>query len=122
MNKFFQNYWIIIAILFLVACANIVTPTGGPKDLLPPVVNKTTPPNYSKKFEGKSIRIEFNKFVKLTDAATEVVVSPFMKVAPEFKIKGHSIVANLNDTLKPNTTYSISFGKAIADITKATFC
>ena len=98
------------------ACANVVTPSGGPKDVKAPVVVQTTPPNHSKHFTGKSVRIDFNKFVKLTDASTQVMVSPFMNQAPEFKIKGRSIVANFSDTLKPNTTYSISFGKAIADI------
>ena len=116
MGRSVRKYWVVIVVLLLGACANIVAPTGGPKDTKPPVVVKTTPLNGSKQFAGKSVRIDFNKFVKLNDAATEVVVSPFMKQSPEFKIKGRSIVVNFNDTLKPNTTYSIAFGKAIADI------
>jgi len=116
MIKFIQKYWLYLIPLFLGACANIVTPSGGPKDVTPPVVLKTTPLNKSLHFTGKSFRIDFDEFVKVTDAASQVVVSPFMKEAPEIKVKGRAIVVNFNDTLKPNTTYSISFGKSISDI------
>ncbi|NTW31259.1 MAG: Ig-like domain-containing protein [Bacteroidetes bacterium] len=117
MKKGFE-YLFCIAALFLGACANIVTPSGGQKDITPPIVLKTTPYNFSKNFAGNSIKIGFNEYVKLTDMANQVMVSPFMKEMPEIKIKGKSIVVNFSDTLKPDNTYSISFGKSISDITE----
>ena len=115
MKKNIHKYSIFILALFLSSCANIVSPTGGPKDVTPPVVLKTFPENFSKEFKEKSVKIDFDEYVKIMDATSQLIVSPFMKVPPVLKIKGKSIVMDFKDTLKPNTTYSVSFGKAIAD-------
>ncbi|MBR0328430.1 MAG: Ig-like domain-containing protein, partial [Selenomonadaceae bacterium] len=42
--------------------------------------------------------------------------SPAMKKKPLLTIRGKSIIIELrDDSLKPNTTYSIEFGSALAD-------
>jgi hypothetical protein len=101
--------------MLLGACANIVSPSGGPVDKTPPQVLKTIPPNNAKNFNGKSIRVEFNKMVKLTDLSSQLIVSPYMKDLPDVKARKKSMFVEFKDTLKPNTTYSISFGKSISD-------
>jgi len=116
MRVFFQKYWLCIIVLFIEACANIVTPSGGAKDVTPPKVIRSTPELNSKNFNGRYVRIDFDEFVKVTDAASQLIISPFMNEAPELKLRGKYIVMDFKDTLKPNTTYSISFGKSIADI------
>lgn len=118
MRKYYKKYLLYLPVLFLGACANIVTPSGGAKDILPPIPLKAFPPSYSIDFKKNSIRIDFDEFVKITDAANQIVVSPFMKEAPEMKLKGKSVIVDFTDTLKPNTTYTVSFGDAIADITE----
>jgi len=115
MNKNIFKYSVLVIVLFLGACASVVSPTGGPKDVTPPVVLKTIPANFSKEFKGKSVKIDFDEYVKITDANSQLLVSPFMKEIPDLKIKGRSIIMEFRDTLKPNTTYTVSFGKAIAD-------
>jgi hypothetical protein len=115
MKKLIRKYWLYIIALCLGSCANIVTPGGGPKDDTAPKVLSTIPANNSLHFAGNSVRINFDEFVKLSNAATEVVVSPFMKESPEIKVKGRAIVVNFIDTLKSATTYTISFGKSITD-------
>jgi len=115
-NKNLNNWLLCLAWLLFGACANIVTPTGGPSDVTAPKVLKTTPPNNSKEFKETSFKIDFDEFVVIKDAATQVVVSPFMKEAPELKVRGKSVIVDFKDTLKPNTTYSIAFGKAITDL------
>ena len=100
------------------ACANIVTPSGGPVDKTPPKVLKTIPENNSKNFTGKNIRIQLDKFIKLTDVGNQLLITPFMKDLPEVKIRRKSVLVEFKDTLKPNTTYAISFGKSISDNTE----
>ncbi len=99
-------------------CANPVTPTGGPKDVTPPKVISCTPPNLSTNFKATSIRISFSEFVGLKNPASEIFISPPLPKAPDTRIRGKDILIKLQDTLRPNTTYSISFGQAIADITE----
>ncbi|MFA4853106.1 MAG: Ig-like domain-containing protein, partial [Bacteroidales bacterium] len=118
MRNYYKKYLLYLTVLFLGACANIVTPSGGAKDILPPVPLKAFPPSWSIDFKENSIKIDFNEYIKITDAASQVVVSPFMKIAPELKLRGKSVVVDFTDTLKPNTTYTVSFGNAISDITE----
>lgn len=118
--KKYNTYTSVLLIAWLVAasCANIVTPTGGKKDVSPPVVRETTPLNRTKDFKGNSVRILFDEFVKLNDVANQVIFSPFTANPPDIKTKGKSVVVQFSDTLQNNTTYSIAFGNAIADITE----
>ena len=50
-------------------CANTMTPQGGPKDTIPPVIVKMTPDNFATNVKtiGNKIYIEFNEFVQLKD-------------------------------------------------------
>ena len=51
------NYKLVgICVLLLSSCANIVTPSGGPKDTQPPQVLSLTPKNFGTHFRGKNVR------------------------------------------------------------------
>lgn len=116
MKYFIKKYYLLLFSLVTGACANIVTPSGGAKDITPPRVTGTSPAAFSKEFKEKSFRLDFDEFVKVTDASSQIMVSPFMKEAPEIKLKGKAIIVELKDTLKAETTYSVGFGKSIADV------
>ena len=101
--------------VFFMRCANIMTPDGGPKDTLPPVIVKLNPDNFTTNFKAKKIYIEFNEFVQIKDQNKEMFVSPAMKKLPLLTTRGKGIVITIRDTLKENTTYAIDLGSAIRD-------
>ena len=108
-----------MAVLLLFArCANPVTPTGGPKDEKPPRVMECDPPNQSVRFRDRSIRIEFDEFVTLKNPVSEIFISPPLRHAPETRLRGRSLLIDIKDTLAPGTTYSITFGNALTDLTE----
>ena len=100
---------------FFSRCANIMTPEGGPKDTLPPVIVKIEPGNFATNFKAKKIYIEFNEFVQIKDQHKEMFVSPAMKKLPLLTTRGKGIVITIRDTLRENTTYAIDLGSAIRD-------
>jgi len=113
---FFINllFW---AIIFAFSgCANIQKPQGGPRDVTPPVLLKASPPDMTRHFASKTIRLDFDEFFKLTNQFTEITISPAQDKQPDYKIKEKSLIITLKDTLQKNTTYVINFGKAIADV------
>lgn len=73
---------LLFASAFLSRCASMMTPTGGPRDSLPPVILNMTPDNFSTNRptvgHGK-IYIEFDEFVQLKDQQKEFFTSPAMK-------------------------------------------
>jgi hypothetical protein len=99
-------------------CANPVAPEGGPKDTRPPRTLNSNPPNFSTGFKANTIKIDFDEFVALKNATSEVNISPPLKSAPDLKLRGKSLIVKLDDSLAQNTTYSIDFGKCISDITE----
>src|ERR1700744_2800189 len=116
-SLFFVHFSLLIMLIFaFFGCANQVRPQGGPKDVTPPILLKATPPNSTRHFNAKTIRLDFDEFFKLNNQFTEITMSPTPEKQPEFKIKQKSLVINLKDTLEKNTTYVINFGKSIADV------
>jgi hypothetical protein len=96
-------------------CAQIGAPTGGPKDTLPPRLLSATPRINSTNFTGNKITLNFNEYVEVRDALSNVQVSPFQKTNPVIDYKLRTVTVKLKDTLLANTTYSINFGNAIID-------
>ena len=105
-------------ILLLSQCANIIPPTGGERDTKSPQLKSIFLENKSIRFAEKKILLNFDEFLQLKEAQTQVVVSPPLKYPLEYLLKGKSLVVKINDTLEANTTYNINFGKAITDLTE----
>lgn len=97
------------------SCANIGSPEGGPRDYRPPVLIKSSPVDGTLNFNGSKVQLTFDEIVQLKDQQKKVVISPAQKNAPSIKALGKSIVIELNDELKPSTTYTFDFNDAIED-------
>jgi hypothetical protein len=98
-------------------CAQQVSPSGGPIDKNPPQSAGATPDSGTVNFNSKKIELSFNEYIQLKDPG-QVVISPPMNEPPEIKAQKKTITIKFNESLKPNTSYVINFGKAIADITE----
>lgn len=103
------------SVLFLGACAKIVTPVGGPKDTTPPKITREQPVSQSVNFSGPQIRITMDEFFTLDNPNANVLFSPPLKYTPEYKIKDKTLVIKIKDTLKENTTYNLVFSNCIQD-------
>ena len=108
----------LFASAFLTQCAHMMSPTGGPRDTLPPVIVRMTPDNFSTNrstTKHERIYIEFDEFVQIKDQQKEFFTSPAMKKKPLISMRGRGIVVQLRDTLEENTTYALNFGGSIRD-------
>lgn len=99
------------------ACANISAPTGGPKDTTPPILKKRSVADSAKMFTGGKMQFEFNEFIKLQDAAQQLVMSPLPKNKPTISVNKKTVTIFIPDSIiLPQTTYRISLGNAIQDL------
>lgn len=121
MSKF-RNYFsvcfTVITLLSFSNCAKRGGITGGPMDTLAPVILKILPENYSTNFTSDKITIDFDEYVKISKLSQNLIVSPPLEQLPEITPIGlakKQMTIKINDTLKPNTTYSLNFGDAIVD-------
>lgn len=92
--------------------------SGGEKDLNPPKEVESLPKNASTNFSSDEIEIEFDEFIQTQNLNSQLIISPFMETNPEVSVKNKKLIIKLQDTLSPNTTYSLNFGEAIRDITE----
>jgi uncharacterized protein (DUF2141 family) len=101
-------------------CANIVPPLGGPKDTIPPVLVSVLPRDSSRHIPvaltSNKIVFNFNEYIDGKDIRTELLVNPVPKIDPIVDYKLRVVTVRLKDTLQPNTTYSLNFGKGIKDV------
>lgn len=107
---------VILFTLFLISCANVVAPTGGPKDETPPMVISSRPINNSTNFKDRTVRITFDEYITLSDVQKNIMVSPPTKTFPNIRMTGKTMVMRFQEDLQENTTYSISFGEAVKDL------
>jgi len=108
----------ILMVIVLSDCASMRPPTGGPKDIYPPVVLESEPANYTINFDADKITLKFDEFVAVSDVTQEVFISPPLQRTPDIKTRGKSVIIDIDEELQDSTTYSIFFGKSIKDITE----
>lgn len=104
-----------ILTLLVVACASIAQPDGGEYDEIPPKVVSAFPAERATGVQTRKARINFDEYIKLQNASEKVIVSPPQIEPANIRADGKRIKIDFNDSLMPNTTYTVDFGDAIED-------
>src|SRR5690606_34852519 len=81
-----NNFLFVLALLIslsFIRCANMQTPTGGPKDSIPPVILNELPVNLTRNFKQKEIVLTFDEYIKLNNQHKEFSISPDLDKQPE---------------------------------------
>lgn len=97
------------------SCANMGRPGGGPKDETPPVLKKSNPPIGTLHYDKNKITLEFDEIVQIESPNEKIIISPPQTQMPQITSLGRTVSIVLNDSMKPNTTYTIDCGDAIVD-------
>jgi uncharacterized protein (DUF2141 family) len=117
-KRFFAYIFLFLIATALMQCARRGRPTGGPKDVTPPVLIKAEPDNMTINFKETKIRLYFDELVKLEDVQEQLIVSPPLKYLPDITPQGGAnkfVEIRIKDTLQENTTYTLNFGQSIVD-------
>nr|HQE13418.1 Ig-like domain-containing protein [Flavipsychrobacter sp.] len=107
-----------LACLFLwTSCANVTHPTGGEKDIRAPRLLSIHPKDSQLNTRVTRIEMQFDEFVTVSNASTEVKTLPILPFPISTVAKNKKVIVKIPDSLlKDRTTYRISFGNAIADV------
>ena len=109
--------FIIGSTMFSHSCANTQTPpSGGPKDTIPPVIEKIYPilGQTNVPTHKTQLKIEFNEYVQVKEPKS-LFLSPPLEKAPKFKMKGKTVVVYFESDLDSNKTYTMDLTNAIGD-------
>jgi uncharacterized protein (DUF2141 family) len=97
------------------SCANVLAPTGGPKDEDPPVLISTIPKQGQTNYRGSKIMLEFDELLKLQNPKDEIIVTPDIEDV-NYMVKKNIVNIDFDEKLQENTTYSFAFRESIQDL------
>lgn len=117
MNLNKNLHWF-ICIIFMISCARQSSPTGGPKDTIPPVLVKAIPKNEATNFKGKNLEVIFSEDVILNVPKEQLIITP--SIGKDYKIttRKNTVSINFEEELKDSTTYTFNFRESVQDITE----
>lgn len=112
---------ILLSLLLLctVKCAKRASPTGGPRDSIPPRLINASPKLKTTFFDKESFTLTFDEYIKLKNVSKQLVISPPLN-SDQYKVYPTSgaskkVTVEIKDSLLENTTYTFNFGESIVD-------
>src|SRR5436853_7152124 len=93
-------FFLFISIIAGSGCANIVPPSGGDRDSLPPLLVKVVPVDSSVNFKGNRITFTFDEYVQVDNFPSNALVSPVPRIPPTETHRLNTVVVHLHDTLE----------------------
>jgi uncharacterized protein (DUF2141 family) len=113
-----KNLHWFICILFFLSCAKQSSPTGGPKDTIPPKLVRVFPANESTNFSEQKIELEFSEMIAVNNPNEQLIITPSVGKDIDMKVKKNTFVLTFEKPLKDSTTYTLNFREAIQDVTE----
>ena len=113
----------IILIISIFGCAKRASPTGGPKDTIPPVLINASPKLNTTYFNKTGFTLTFDEYVSLNEISKQLIISPPLN-PNQYKVLPASgaskkISLELKDSLLDNTTYTFNFGNSVVDFNES---
>lgn len=99
-------------------CANPGSPSGGPKDTIPPTLILSNPANGTTNFSGEMLEFEFSEYVNADKLKQQLIITPNSNLKYKSLIKRNKLVLKLDGELQDSTTYSFNFANGVTDITE----
>jgi len=110
-----------IGLSFLIGCASTGSPSGGPRDRMPPgLVEEKSSPNFSTNFTPEKLELVFDEWIELKNQQREILISPPFFKNPKITSRGKKITVEFpeEEPLRADATYTLNFGKSIVDFTE----
>jgi uncharacterized protein (DUF2141 family) len=116
-KRHFPFCLLICLCLFLIVCAKISPPPGGPIDKTGPAVDSTIPGNGSINVPGDNvIEVYFSEKIDKASIKGSIFISPRFSDEPKYKLKGKRLRLVLPNIFSDNTTYVVNIGSSVRDI------
>lgn len=108
--------FIVLGAVVVASCAKPGSPSGGPKDTVPPIVVQSVPLNSSTNFIGNKFTVTFDEYVNIDKVSETLMISPPLGKRPTITMKGKSITVGFDEKLRDSATYTFYFQDAIKDL------
>lgn len=114
--KSMRQWWWMLACVVLASCAQVGSPSGGPKDEIPPQLVSAFPELGATQVKVQRVVLEFDEYVKASNWRSQLLVSPPLNGSVDLEVRGRELWVSWNEPLRAQTTYVFQFGDAVADV------
>jgi hypothetical protein len=112
MNLKRHVHWLVYGLFFL-GCARQTSPTGGPKDTIPPTLIQSNPKDGQTNFRSQELQLAFDETVILNNPKDQIIITPDIRKEYDVNVKKNKVVLKLKTELQDSTTYAINFREAV---------
>ncbi len=104
-------------IVFLTACSQQISPTGGKRDIIAPKLKTSIPSNKQINYSGKTVELMFDEYIVAENLQQKLQITPD---AGEYdvKLEATSLKLVFKKDFEKDNTYSLAFGDAIKDFSE----
>ncbi|NJD23316.1 MAG: hypothetical protein FIA82_11705 [Melioribacter sp.] len=106
----------VASLILFPRCANQQAPGGGEVDTVPPLIKEIIPENGTVNYHEDYFEITFSEYVDKRSVQEAVFISPALQKPLKYDWSGKTLTVYFNDTLKANTTYTVSIGTDVKDM------
>jgi len=119
MKQFLYAIAIVTIIQFFIgSCANPISPTGGPKDTLAPVLLHSYPEDQTLNFKDNIISLDFDEFINADKIKQNLIITPITDISYKSFVKKRNITLTFTEPFQDSTTYTFNFFDGVTDITE----
>mgnify|MGYP000981551831 CR=1 FL=1 len=105
----FNRWGMSVCWLFMAACANIVPPDGGEKDIQPPKLVSQSLKDSLLSVKPNQLSLQFDEYITVADAQKEITMSPSIDAPLTVSYTYKKITVSLPDSVLLSTCMGIIF-------------
>ncbi len=102
--------------LVLYQCAQVVAPTGGKKDEIPPKLVTSIPENKATNFKENIISLTFDEYVAVDNLMQKLIITPETDNTYTPQVKNQTVILKFRKPFNDSTTYTFNFSDGIKDL------
>jgi len=115
-SKSIMKILAVASLIIFARCANQLPPGGGEVDTVPPKIIEVYPENGTVNYHENYSEISFSKYVDKHSVQDAIFISPALLKPLKYDWSGKTLTVYFNDSLKANTTYTVSIGTDVKDM------
>ncbi len=109
---------ILAIILYFSSCANQGSPSGGPRDTIPPTLLESNPPHKSKNYKKQVFEFTFDERINADQLRTKMNITPHTDNKFKVLVKKDILNITFDGTFDDSTTYTFNFADGVGDLTE----
>ncbi|MEP5364073.1 MAG: Ig-like domain-containing protein [Reichenbachiella sp.] len=110
--------FLLITSIYIYSCANQGSPSGGPRDTIPPLLIESIPVNKSINYKGQEFQFIFDERVNADKLKSQLLITPHIENKFNVKVRKNELTLTFDEPFNDSTTFTLNFSDGVVDVTE----